>query len=473
MSQYASPKRKLPWELLWPAALNRTTEDVTEVASSFVWPANSDERVYVVFKLSLNEYNVLASTIDVGSDIAYSDDAIRVMWLWQRNFIDGTVNLTVGDDAMACCEPSVSETVYTQTYITNTTTSYTTNIEQYNTDGLATIAPNMLPSNTSQEGIDEILCIGLKMLVRAIVNEANAIKNGTSAQQSQLTSRLAGAFGSLSAAGSIAMTVGGPAAGLVGFLGGPWLLLGLALAGVGLSIASIIQSVSAEVFNDENAIDDVVCAMHQEALGQTPEFEVFRHLLDGASFPAGSNAEKLASIVEPYLQSIEVYAQFIINMSDLYAVWTFPEGGAGCDCEEPLDPNCVDLTAAPNGWFAGDAGGNPNSNFGVWIDGEGAAPNQSSNGFFWLRSATPGLYASEITVTFNQPVTNIAFALLNGGLIYAHSGSAQISFTMNESNAPNAFPVNLEAYAMYVTFDFNVAPNASVRMEQVCITPVE
>lgn len=87
MGQYDSPRRSLPWDLLHPLTTHRTTEDDGPDCepSSFVWPLDSDERVLVPFMLSLNEYNVLATTIDVGSDIAYGEDALRVTWLWLRN----------------------------------------------------------------------------------------------------------------------------------------------------------------------------------------------------------------------------------------------------------------------------------------------------------------------------------------------------------------------------------------------------
>ena len=85
MSEYDGSARPLSWPLLNPLVLSRTTEDDPECeGSSFVWPEDSDERVPVIFNLSLNEYTVLSSTIDVGSDIAYGIDAIRVWWLWTR-----------------------------------------------------------------------------------------------------------------------------------------------------------------------------------------------------------------------------------------------------------------------------------------------------------------------------------------------------------------------------------------------------
>jgi len=86
MGQYAGGRRRLPYPLHNSDTLHRTTEDDDCTSSSvFSWPSDPDERVILPFSLSLNEYNVLGNAIDVGSDIAYSIDAVRVMWLWLRN----------------------------------------------------------------------------------------------------------------------------------------------------------------------------------------------------------------------------------------------------------------------------------------------------------------------------------------------------------------------------------------------------
>lgn len=85
MSEYDGSARPLAWPLRDPLVYSRTTEtDPDHDGSVFVWPEDSNERVPVIFNLSLNEFVVLASTIDVGSDIAYGVDALRVWWLWDR-----------------------------------------------------------------------------------------------------------------------------------------------------------------------------------------------------------------------------------------------------------------------------------------------------------------------------------------------------------------------------------------------------
>lgn len=86
MTDYDGQMRPLPWSLRDQAVIESETEDDAECApSSFVWPEDPDERVIIPFFLSQREYTVLASCIDVGRDIAYSDSAIQVWELWTRN----------------------------------------------------------------------------------------------------------------------------------------------------------------------------------------------------------------------------------------------------------------------------------------------------------------------------------------------------------------------------------------------------
>lgn len=100
MGEYDASPRPLVYPLKNSLSIIRTTEDDTgEPVSSFVWPEDSDERVLVPFMLSLNEYNVLANTIDVGRDIAYGDDSIRVLWLWLRNMRE---NVSICSMIIAC-----------------------------------------------------------------------------------------------------------------------------------------------------------------------------------------------------------------------------------------------------------------------------------------------------------------------------------------------------------------------------------
>jgi len=84
---YDAPMRPLVYPLKNPLVIEAITEgDGDDCSPSlFSWPEDSDERVLVPFLLSLNEYNVIANAVEVGRDIAYGDDSIKVLWLWLRN----------------------------------------------------------------------------------------------------------------------------------------------------------------------------------------------------------------------------------------------------------------------------------------------------------------------------------------------------------------------------------------------------
>jgi len=76
-------------------------------------------------------------------------------------------------------------------------------------------------------------------------------------------------------------------------------------------------------------------------------------LLEPNAFAPGSNAEKLAAIVQPFLDNLTVYIQFMMAMSDLYAtslLADLPE----CDmCVTPVvceDRDGVDFRLS-NGMF--------------------------------------------------------------------------------------------------------------------------
>lgn len=57
-----------------------------ETVNIFTWPTpDPDERVRITHELSLNEYVGLATCVDVGSDIAFAEDAVKLWWIWVRS----------------------------------------------------------------------------------------------------------------------------------------------------------------------------------------------------------------------------------------------------------------------------------------------------------------------------------------------------------------------------------------------------
>jgi len=98
--------RRLPYPLLNPLSTNQDTPDE---AISFdivdVFPVDPDEKIDIKINLSLNEYVAIASAVDVGRDIAYSEDTTLIWWLWTRIF-KGLADSMSCDDVADCIETS-------------------------------------------------------------------------------------------------------------------------------------------------------------------------------------------------------------------------------------------------------------------------------------------------------------------------------------------------------------------------------
>jgi hypothetical protein len=353
MGEYDRGPRRLSWDLQHAIVSHQTTEgDGDCTPSSFSWPTDSDERVVIPFELSLNEYNVLASAIDVGSDIAYGEDALRVVWLWLRNF-----RCEVPMATTQCCGPSITDRLNAQIYNNSTLAGYSATETQYETDSgtLDTIAPNMVPAMSSQDGIDQILCLGYEMMLRAIVNQAKGTLAVSEEAGQDLIEQLGIAMAGLASAGGLALAIGGGAAAIVALIGGPWALLGLAVSGIAVGLYSEFHTLDSSVLNDVEAFNDVLCTMRQNGMGTAPSFTMFNELLSPNFFAPDSNAEKLGDIVQPFLNDLTFFLQFMISMSDLYAtdIWSNLPECALC----PPDIECEG--GEGNNFLSSDALWNP------------------------------------------------------------------------------------------------------------------
>lgn len=263
--------------------------------------------------------------------------------------------------------PSITDILNAQTYTTNTANSYITTYNTWNDAGqtVISIAPNLDYGTGDPANIDKLMCLGLNMLLVSIVEQAKSIKQGEIDDAKDLTKQLASAFGALGVAAGAATGVGGAAAAFVGFLGGPWLLLGLGLAAVGLTIASIVIPADLSVFTDAQAFEDVYCTMVNNLVGNEPTRVAFQAALTPNSFTPGSLAAQLAAIVQPYLDDLDMYLQFLVQMNGLYEVSNFtllPE----CGCVPPvtltpiIDPGGMWIGGSYNGTVGGaltDLGG--------------------------------------------------------------------------------------------------------------------
>jgi len=314
MEGYDSGPRPLPWPLRQPLAAIVTVEDDGDFPpSSFVWPTDPDERTMIPFWLSLNEYNILGSTIDVGSDIAFGEDALRVVWLWMRNF-----RIEVPVSTNKCCGPSITDRLNATAANNATAAQYTTNWFEYGETGLSVLAPSMTPSTTPQEQIDKVLCFGYEMFLMTIVDQAKGVKSLELSENRDIVQQLGIALSGLASAGGLALAAGGAATAIIAWIGGPWTLMGLALVGIGTAIASLFVTVDTAVLDDPDAFHDVLCTMRQNGMGNAPSIEMWNALLTPNDFAPGSNAEKLAAIVAPFLADLQFFIQFIMSMSTLY-----------------------------------------------------------------------------------------------------------------------------------------------------------
>ena len=143
MTSPTGDKRKLNYPLNLSLVPSIVTPDEPINDLVLDWPTtDSDEAVAVTLTLSLNEYVALASCVDVGSDIAYGDQAILLWWIWVRSI-----------NSMAFCEQvndCVDNNVSTQISINNMV------LEQglINPDQIDPIPPQMdirMPPATRQE----------------------------------------------------------------------------------------------------------------------------------------------------------------------------------------------------------------------------------------------------------------------------------------------------------------------------------
>lgn len=79
---FTAPKRALPYPLDRASNLEVLTPDDLTPCGVPDFPEDSNEKITVLFRLSLNDFVALSTAVDVGSDIAYGDDGIKVWYLW-------------------------------------------------------------------------------------------------------------------------------------------------------------------------------------------------------------------------------------------------------------------------------------------------------------------------------------------------------------------------------------------------------
>lgn len=87
------------------AVVGDTPNDGTPQETISGFPSDPNEKIDITLNLSLNEYIALASTVDVGRDIAYGIDTNLIWWIWCRAFI-GVPPLTC-EQIIECIETDI------------------------------------------------------------------------------------------------------------------------------------------------------------------------------------------------------------------------------------------------------------------------------------------------------------------------------------------------------------------------------
>lgn len=140
-----SNPRPLNWRLRQSEGLEAVTDTISPVSvTPDYFPLDPDEKVSLELNISLNEFIQLASTIDVGRDIAYGDDSVKIWNLWSTVIMP--IILDCQDvanciDTSAEVQQSISSTLDQSGNInpdksdSNTTTM--TRLPQYSTDSVA------------------------------------------------------------------------------------------------------------------------------------------------------------------------------------------------------------------------------------------------------------------------------------------------------------------------------------------------
>lgn len=100
------PPRPLPFPLDYSATDSALTPIGEELPALPEFPIDPDEKIVLAFEMSLNEFVKIASTIDVGSDIAYPEDSVGIWYLWSRSVMPDNICALIA----ACIANPSSET---------------------------------------------------------------------------------------------------------------------------------------------------------------------------------------------------------------------------------------------------------------------------------------------------------------------------------------------------------------------------
>lgn len=351
---FTADKRALVYPLTYSAALSSeiaADEPECEGSSAVSFPDDPNERTLVPFWLSLNEYNTLASAVDVGADIAYGVEAQAVIQLWLRNtgcadmiceFLKGcTADAIQSVEGLANWQRDVAASAAKQQEYQD---EYTGNPSDINPD-----APDDNFDGDASPDRELALCASCAAYVRYFA----------AAKVRQLDIVYGGVFTALSLL-------------LILIPGFGWALalgLGVALGGATL-IAGVAYETARNALTNVAAINAVACCMSDALAGVANTEANFLTSLNTCAFETGTYREIVRGFVEASLA--DNYLTFQDYLGTAYrAIQNDEPVICTCECttydfeaesnQPPVEPRDVSGTpysvyVFPAGWYNVEAG---------------------------------------------------------------------------------------------------------------------
>lgn len=377
--------RPLPYPLKEPQDYSIVPVEgtVTNLTPDF-FPSDSDERIDVVFNLSLNEFVTIASALDIGSDIGWGTERNSVWWTWIRSLIGigGTVDCETVED---CIEVALTNSPEFQTAMYN----YVNNSGFGNPNkisGTLTKIADKNPSGFNDEEIKELPNCNLDLLWGGIRHGIVDRLDETLQDTLQDISTIPTILGRNTAWLDIVPVLGDIAEAVLN-----------SLSSAAPALLALFESYSSEATKDELACElfGLVCAQcryptHEEiynhfknyGMPETPEIgswvlETMTQLLTN---PVGV-LSKVAyfTLMTWQLGILYIQGRFagnngskaILDMATLGEDWANDNWLQLCDsCQEQFQWVEYDFTQSPHGFHLYPLGGTQPTN-GQWVAGQG------------------------------------------------------------------------------------------------------
>lgn len=259
---------------------------------------------------------------------------------------DGGLTWATAFDYSKVYKANSYTTIYeNNSYISTTQNTYNTNNTTYN-NNTVNIAPNMIyGGGLSSANQDKVMCFALDTLLEAICASMAQLKIDEVNDQKSLASIVGSVMNGLSATGGTALGLGITSIG--GITLSPWLIIGLALGGIGASIGGAIMTPDVSLYTNETIRDEIKCVAYNYLKGQTPTQARFKVCLDTATFSGDSLV--LKNLIRNYFQSTDIYVQFMKLCNELYNV---ASSLPACPCASTGQTwsHLLDFTQGANGF---------------------------------------------------------------------------------------------------------------------------